>query len=221
MKLVPHNEQAIERRDDATHRLRVEAGGLNVAALPSFGFGHRSLMWWATMGLIAIEGTVFALAVATYFYLRSHAHRWPLTEAVPDLGWGVVNTVLFLLSLLPAWRTKQAAEKLDLRGTRLWLTVSTLAAVAILVVRALEWQHLNCRWDSSAYGSIVWTLLGLHTVHLVTDFYDTAVLNVLFFTGPLEGRRFVDVSENAVYWYFVVWSWLPIWAVLYLAPRSI
>jgi cytochrome c oxidase subunit 3 len=39
------------------------------------------------------------------------------------------------------------------------------------------------------------------------------------FTGPLEGKRFVDVSENALYWYFVVLSWLPIYAVLYLAPR--
>jgi cytochrome c oxidase subunit III len=45
------------------------------------------------------------------------------------------------------------------------------------------------------------------------------VLDVLFFTGPLEGRRYVDVSENARYWYFVVLSWLPIYAVVYLAPR--
>jgi cytochrome c oxidase subunit I+III len=28
----------------------------------------------------------------------------------------------------------------------------------------------------------------------------------------------VDVSENALYWYFVVGSWLPIYAVIYLAP---
>jgi heme/copper-type cytochrome/quinol oxidase subunit 3 len=39
------------------------------------------------------------------------------------------------------------------------------------------------------------------------------------FTGPLEGKRFVDVSENAMYWYFVVLSWLPIYAVAYWAPR--
>ena len=33
-----------------------------------------------------------------------------------------------------------------------------------------------------------------------------------------ERPRFVDVSENALYWYFVVWSWLPIYAVVYGAP---
>ena len=39
------------------------------------------------------------------------------------------------------------------------------------------------------------------------------------FIGPIEEKRFVDVEENAVYWYFVVLAWLPIYALLYIAPR--
>ena len=42
---------------------------------------------------------------------------------------------------------------------------------------------------------------------------------VLMFVGPIEEKRFVDVEENAVYWYFVVIAWLPIWGVIYWAPR--
>jgi cytochrome c oxidase subunit I+III len=42
----------------------------------------------------------------------------------------------------------------------------------------------------------------------------------LMFTGPLEGRRYVDVSENAVYWYFVVGAWIPIYLTIYWAPRG-
>ncbi|MDQ0587829.1 heme/copper-type cytochrome/quinol oxidase subunit 3 [Variovorax paradoxus] len=86
-------------------------------------------------------------------------------------------------------------------------------------LRGFEFAALHTRWDSNAYGSVVWTLLCLHTVHLLTDTYDTAVLDVLLFTGPMEGQRFVDVSENALYWYFVVLSWLPIYAVIYVVPR--
>lgn len=74
-------------------------------------------------------------------------------------------------------------------------------------------------WDTNAYGSVTWTLLGFHTVHILTDFLDSAVLAVLMFTGPLQEKRFVDVSENAMYWYFVVASWLPIYALIYFAPR--
>ena len=42
---------------------------------------------------------------------------------------------------------------------------------------------------------------------------------VLFFTGPIDGKRFMDASENSDYWYFVVASWLPIWFVIYFVPR--
>ncbi len=217
---VLKNAESLQRREDAQSRLRVQGDALDVRQVPSYGFSHRSLMWWGTLGLIVVESTVFALAVATYFYLRSHADRWPLSGEPPDLGWGTLNTALFLLSFWPAHFAKQAAEKIDLHKVRIWLSASTLASFAILAVRAIEFQHLNGRWDDSAYGSVVWTLLGLHTLHLITDAYDNVVLNVLVFTGPLEGKRFVDVSENALYWYFVVFSWLPIYAVLYLAPRT-
>jgi cytochrome c oxidase subunit III len=197
----------------------VRGAALDVRALPSFAFGARSLMWWATLGLMLIEGTVFALTLATYFYLRSHVQVWPPQEPPPDLAVGTGLTLLLLVSLWPAMRAKAAAERLDTSGVRLWVTISTAFSLLVLVLRAFEFGHLNCRWNGDAYGSVVWMLMGMHTFHLLTDAYDTLVLNVLFFTGPLEGRRYGDISENAMYWYFVVFSWLPIYAVVYWAPR--
>lgn len=218
---LPRNEPALRRRADAQHRVRVHGQALDVSALPSFAFGFRSLMWWSTAGLIAIESTVFAMAVGAYLYLMAHSSAWPPTEQPPDLSWGTVVTVLLLVSFVPNWLAKHKAEALDLPGVRTWMTVSTLFSLAILAARAMELQHLNCRWDGSAYGSAVWMIIGLHTLHLATDAYDTLVLNVLVFTGPLQGRRFGDVSENALYWFFVVFSWLPLYAVLYGVPRWI
>jgi heme/copper-type cytochrome/quinol oxidase subunit 3 len=192
---------------------------LDVSALPTFAFGARSPMWWGTMGLVAIESTVFALTIMAYFYLRSHASVWPMSRFPPDLLWGNVNTAILLASLWPNQMAKQAAERLDVHGVRLWMTVCMVFSLAFLVVRAFEFGALNTRWDSDAYGSVVWMLLGLHTTHLITDAYDSLVLTVLMFKGPLEGKRYVDVSENAGYWYFVVLSWLPIYAVIYWGAR--
>jgi cytochrome c oxidase subunit I+III len=45
------------------------------------------------------------------------------------------------------------------------------------------------------------------------------VLTVLMFTSRVEGKRFMDVYENSDYWYFVIWTWLPVYATIYLAPR--
>jgi len=192
---------------------------LDVKGLPTFGFGHRSPMWWGTMCLVAIESTVFALAIMSYFYLRSHAGAWPMSGLPPDLLWGSVNTAIMVGSMIPNHFAKRAAERLDLPKVRLWLVVCMLVSVAFLAVRVFEFKTLNTHWDSDAYGSIVWMLMGLHTTHLITDAYDSLVLTVLMFTGPLEGKRFVDVSENAGYWYFVVLSWIPIYAVIYWGAR--
>ena len=196
-----------------------EPGRLDVSALPTFGFGHRSLMWWGTFGLMLIEGMIFALTIAAYFYLRSHSATWPMNAAPPDLLWGTLNTAVLLASMLPNQLAKKAAEKMDLQKVRIWMVACLLFSLAFLAIRVMEFTSLNTRWDSQAYGSVVWMLMALHTTHLVTDAYDSAVLTVLMFTGPLEGKRFVDVSENAMYWYFVVLSWLPIYAVTYWAPR--
>lgn len=193
---------------------------LDVSGLPSYRFSHHSLMWWGIMGMIAIEGTLFAIAIGTYFYLWSQAQQWPLSTPPPALRWGTLNLLVLLASILPNQWAKQAGEDGDERRIRLWLVVCSLFGIALVGVRALEFTTLHCRWDGDAYGSIVWMLLGLHTMHLVTDVYDTGVLALLFWLPkPHEGKRHVDVSENGLYWYFVVLTWIPIYAVLYWVPR--
>jgi heme/copper-type cytochrome/quinol oxidase subunit 3 len=199
--------------------MEASADTLDVRHLPTFGFGSRSLMWWATAGLMLIEGSAFAIAVAIYFYLRDVNVSWPLNAPPPDWRWGALNTVVLAVSMLPNEFVKRAAQRQDRRASRNGLVVCLVFALVFLIVRGFEFGGLNVTWYANAYGSIVWFLLGLHTTHLVTDTIDTAVLTALVYTGPFEGKRFVDVSENALYWYFVVLSWLPIYAVIYLAPR--
>jgi cytochrome c oxidase subunit III len=192
---------------------------LDVSDLPNEAFGHRSALWWGTMGLIAIEGTMFALLITNYLYLKGRNYNWPPGVEPPDLLWGTVNTIVLIASAIPNELTKQAAKKYDLSKVQLWIVVCLMLGVVFNVIRIFEFMSLNVWWDQNAYGSIVWTLLGFHTVHILTDFIDTAVLALILFLGPVEEKRFVDVYENAMYWYFVLIAWLPIYALIYFAPR--
>ena len=192
----------------------------DLSSLPTNGFGSRSLTWWGTLAFMSLEGMGFALAVASYLYLMVLAPKWPLNSPPPDLGPGTGVTILLIASeplnrLLDRW-----AKNEDIAKVRLGLIGMCVFGIVPLIVRAFEFPSLNVRWDSDAYGSVVWFLLGLHTTHLLTDVADTIVLTALMFTRHgYNGRRFSDVSDNAFYWDFVILSWLPIYFLIYWVPR--
>jgi cytochrome c oxidase subunit I+III len=54
---------------------------------------------------------------------------------------------------------------------------------------------------------------------MATDAVDTGVLMALMFTAHVEPKRYVDISENSLYWYFIVLSWIPVYLVIYFGPR--
>jgi cytochrome c oxidase subunit III len=192
---------------------------LDVSRLPDYATGHRSGLWWGTAGFIVIEATAFLLAVFAYFYLRSKLPAWPPGVAPPDLLWGTLNTAVLLASAVPNHLAKQAAEAQRLGRVQLWMLVCLAFGAVFLVIRGFEFTALNCAWDTNAYGSIVWVILGLHTVHLLTEVVDSAVLTALLFSRHAKRRAYADIIESAFYWYFVVLIWLPLYVVIYWVPR--
>jgi cytochrome c oxidase subunit III len=200
--------------------LRKPRAAIDLSDLPLHGMGSASLTWWGTLGFMLIEGSGFALVLAVYLYLASLATEWPLGAPPPDLLPGTIITLLLLLSLIPNMLVSRWARQKDLDKVRIGLIVMALLGIAPLVPRGFEFSAMNVLWDSNAYGSITWTLLGLHTTHLITDLVDTLVLSILMFTRHAHNpRRFGDVQDNAMYWNFVVLTWLPIYACLYGIPR--
>jgi cytochrome c oxidase subunit III len=193
---------------------------LDLSRLPLHGLGSASVTWWGTLGFMLIEGTGFALVIAVYLYLMSLAPVWPIDAHPPDLLPGTLVTLILLVSLVPNVLISRWAEQQDLMKVRIGMVVMSVFGIAPLVVRIFEFPALNIQWDTNAYGSIVWILLGLHTTHILTDLVDTLVLAALMFTGHADSpRRFGDVQDNAMYWNFVVAVWLPIYGCIYWLVR--
>jgi heme/copper-type cytochrome/quinol oxidase subunit 3 len=199
--------------------MNTQRTALDVSGVPDHAFGHRSLMWWGTLGMMLAETAMFVALLAMYGYYRVKELEWPAGAPPPGLLWGTVNLVILFASCWPNYLYKRAAEHHDLAKVRLWLTVAVLFAVGFVVVRVFEFRSLNCHWGDNAYASITWVLLGFHTTHLVTDLLDSLVLLALMFFGPITGKRFVDVSENGLYWYFVVGAWVPVYFAIYWLTR--
>lgn len=194
---------------------------LDVAHLPDVAFGDRSPLRWGMLGMIVIEATGFALLFATYLYLRGRVPHWPPGVAPPSLLYGTLNLVLILLSAVPNEITKLASRRMKGTVAVTGLAVCILWGIVLCVIRFFEFGALNVSYDTNAYGSIVWMLLGYHTTHLITDVADSMVLLWFAVRGPLDGHRMVDITENAVYWYFVIAAWIPVYLLIYVAPRIV
>lgn len=192
----------------------------DLSNLPLHALGTGSVTWWGTCVFMLLEGTGFALVIAIYLYLASIAPAWPIGAPLPDLLPGTVVTLLLLASVIPNVLVHRWAARQEMRKVRIGLVVMTVFGVLPLVVRVFEFPAMHISWDSNAYGSIVWTMLGLHTTHLLTDVGDTVVLLALMLTRHgYNLRRFGDTQDNALYWNFVVLTWLPVYFCLYWLPR--
>jgi heme/copper-type cytochrome/quinol oxidase subunit 3 len=190
---------------------------LDVSSLPSYAFGRRDPRWLAIMLLIAIEGSVFGLMLFAYFYVRTRLQVWPPTApGLRELAYGGAVLAILAASAVTMHFVNKAAYRADLAGATRWLLVTTALSALALVLRGAELSGLPFRWDSNVFGSVFWGSLSLHTLHLLAGNVENALFLALLYKGPLEKKHLVDLEMNGLYWYFVVVSWLPLYAILYL-----
>src|SRR5215210_2157120 len=198
----------------------MSTSNVDVSGLPTTTFSHRSIAWWGTLGFMAIEGTTLFIGVVAYFYLSRSFQTWPPEHTLrPSVFWPTVQVVLLLSSLIPAVLADRAAYRIDLPKVRQWFIVMLVFEVATVFVRWQEFLSLNVRWDSNAYGSAAWTLVGLHTTLLVADLLETAILTAILFSNRLVDRHYSDATDVTFYWYFLVAAWIPIYVIVYFSPR--
>jgi heme/copper-type cytochrome/quinol oxidase subunit 3 len=129
-----------------------------------------------------------------------------------------VQAALMVLSNIPMAMVDRAARRLDLRAVRVGMVVCTLLALVMCVLRALEFEALNVRWDSNAYGTVAWAVLTAHATLLLLETLESLVFAALLFSPNLEQRDLAGASDNALYWYFLTLVWIPLYAIVFLSP---
>jgi heme/copper-type cytochrome/quinol oxidase subunit 3 len=193
---------------------------IDVAQLPNVAKGSEAVIWWGNILMFLIEGTMFAMVAATYFYLRDRVEVWPPPGVDrPGLLWPLATTAFLLAAGVPMWFTDRACARFDRKPLVPALSAAIVLGGLALVTRTAEFRDLDFKWSEHAYGSIVWTILGLHTAHIAVFTLELAVMLALLLIGPFRPKHFVDVRTTPMYWLFVFGTWLPFVAILTMAPR--
>ena len=196
-----------------------EARTLDVSALPVGTTDSRALLWWGNLGMMVIEGTMFVMLIAAYLYFQTANLDWPPTSVpYPDLTLSTTNLVLLILSCLTALLADRGALRDSVTAIRIGLALSILLAIAFLVIRVYAVSTLGYKWSSHAYGSVCWTMIGMHTFHMIAATSEAALLLIYSFLRPITKKQLLDVRATAVYWYFVVLIWVPFYFIVYVMP---
>ena len=192
---------------------------LDVSALEEGAADSRALLWWGNLSMMAIEGTMFAMLVGTYLYLRTANLDWPPSTVIkPDLTLPTVNLLIMIVSCIPMLMADLAAKRGNVTIVRLGFATCVVAGVAILTIRSMIVANIGFKWSDHAYGSVIWTILGMHTFHTVAATSEAALLLVYTLFRPAMKKTFLDFRCTAVYWYFIVIMWLPFYFIVYIAP---
>lgn len=122
--------------------------------------GTASSGWWATVGILGVIGTVFALLYYSYFYIRLYSPEWPQGGFdKPDLTSASATYALVLLSLPTLYFSFKAVRSGHPHRAAGWLALTCF--IGILFTVALIYLSFTAPFAASenAYASLYHVIL--------------------------------------------------------------
>jgi cytochrome c oxidase subunit I len=168
--------------------------------------------WWGMAIFLSSEAALFGSLIGTYFYLRFTSTEWPQGGLpAPSVALPILLTALLVLSCAPIAGAALAARRGASRAAW-WLLALAFALQAVyLGGQIAEYVHDlgDFTPSTNAYGSIYFTLLGAHHLHVIAGLLLTLWLLVRLARG-LTHYRLVAVRAIALYWYVVAALAIPV-----------
>jgi len=158
--------------------------------------------WWGMAVFVATEATLFGTLIGSYYDLRFRTLHWP-PPGIPDPK---VAVPLVLLGVLVAASVPVQLASVFARAGRAGPTQLALLIALVLQSGYLAMQiHLfvddlhRFSPQDTAYGSIYFTLVGVHHAHVLVGLLLEGWLVLRLFRG-ITAYRTVGVRATAFYW---------------------
>ena len=161
--------------------------------------------WWGAALLAATEAALFGTMIASYFYLSFRVPEWPPAGIEPpEVTLPLALTGVLLVTSVPMFLAARAVRGAGVRSAWLWILLAVVVQAGYLAAQVYLFADDLGKFtpQESAYGSIYFTLLGLHHAHVLVGILLNLWLIARLLAG-LTNYRLVGVRVVALYWYFV------------------
>lgn len=162
---------------------------------------------------LAVAGCLFSLLCAAFF-MRMDAPDWQ-APPIPGILW--FNTAVLIASSLALHLAGRAADRRETDDLKSCLLVGGGSALLFLLGQLWAWRELAAQGlyaSSNPANAFFYLLTGIHALHLVGGLAALARTAPKAWSGRGNADLAVSVELCAIYWHFLLFVWLLLFAML-------
>jgi cytochrome c oxidase subunit III len=177
---------------------------------------HAPPMLFGAVLFLASELLFFGGLFAAYFGLRSETAPWPPQGVRLDTPLAAAATALLILSSFTFHAGIGAGRRGALATMRNWIVVTCVLGAGFIALQLTDYLHLNFQISSHAYGTMYWTMTGMHGLHVLAGLILMLVLLGRMAQGAYRDGQLDGPHAISYYWHFVDLVWIALFATLFL-----
>lgn len=174
------------------------------------------LMFWV---YLMTDLIMFAALFATYAVLKANTFGMPGAATLFGLNNALIETFILLTSSFTCGLGLLSARMQNLKQTYVWFGVTFLLGLLFLILELKEFVeliHEGYTWQSNAFLSSFYTLVGTHGLHITVGLLWLAVVFYMLYKKGLTHKVQSILTRLSLFWHFLDVVWIFIFTIVYL-----
>jgi cytochrome c oxidase subunit 3 len=171
---------------------------------------------------LASEVMLFGAFFTAFFYIRyqgTYPTYPPLPYDIPKTLTGINTSILVSSSFTMHWALVSVKRNNRL-GLILGLFFTLALGLTFLGIQIYEYRNIGFTPESGAFASTFFCLTGLHGAHVFLGATLLAIALVRSLRGHYSSEAHMGVELTGIYWHFVDFVWVILFAVVYLVAPT-
>ena len=176
-----------------------------------------------TLGIyifIVSEVMLFGAFFAAYFFIRVVANDgpWPPDPYELPVAVAGVNTAILVSSSFTVHWALEGVKRGNRRALTMGMAATWLLGATFLFIQMNEYVHIGFSARDGAFGSIFYSLTGLHGAHVFVGLLLLTFANIRIWRGHFgpEEKDHLGVEVPGIYWHFVDVMWIVVFTTVYI-----
>jgi cytochrome c oxidase subunit 3 len=166
---------------------------------------------------IASEIMLFGSFFTAYFFVRVvNGFPWPPHQFHLPVFVAGVNTAILVTSSFTMHWALQSIKRGNRFGLQAGLVLTFLMGLTFLLTQILEYSRVGFAPHDTAFGTIFFSLTGLHGAHVFVGLTLLLFATIRAFRGHFTAEHHHGVEIPGIYWHFVDVMWIVVYATIYI-----